>query len=84
MASLNKTVRDTAASMSKPPQAGKKGGASRISIQKAKGGYISETEYKSSHEGPHYYPPDKAVHKTLSSVKQHMAHAFNDADADEA
>lgn len=82
MASLNKTVRETAAKMSAPPKKG--GTASRISVQKAKGGYISETEYKSSDEGPHYYPPDKAVHKTLSSVKSHMAHAFNEADADEA
>lgn len=82
MASLNKTVRDTASAMSAAPS-GKKGTASRISVQKAKGGYISETEYKSSHEGPHYYPPDKAVHKNLSSVKSHMAHAFNEADADE-
>lgn len=83
MASLNKTVRDTAARMSAaPPQ--KKGSANQISVQKAKGGYISETTYKGTHEGPHYYPPDKAVHKNLASVKSHMAHAFNDADADEA
>lgn len=83
MASLNKTVRETAARMSAPPKP-KAGSAHRISVQKAKGGYISETEYKDTHNGPHYYPPDKAVHKTLSSVKQHMAHAFNEADADEA
>lgn len=82
MTSLNKTVRETAAQMSKAP-APKKGSAQRISVQRAKGGYISETEYKETHEGPHYYPPEKAVHKTLSSVRQHMAHAFNDADADE-
>jgi len=81
MASLNKTVRDTAARLSAPPI--KKGRASRISVQAAKGGYISETEYKGTHEGPHYYPPDKAIHKNLASVKQHMAQAFNDADADE-
>jgi hypothetical protein len=83
MASVNKTVRDVAAKMSAPP-APKKGQGKRVSVEKMKGGYLSETTYKGSHEGPHYYPPDKAVHKNLSSVKQHMAHAFNDADADEA
>lgn len=82
MASVNRTVRETAAKMSSTP-APKKGTATRISVQKAKGGYISETEYKSTHEGPHYMSPEKAVHKTLSSVKQHMAHGFNVDDAEE-
>ena len=81
MASVNKTVRDTAASMSKPSRLGV---ATGMSVQKAKGGYISETSYKSTHEGPHYTQPVKAVHKDLESVHDHMAHAFDDADADEA
>jgi hypothetical protein len=85
MATVNRTVRETAAKMTAPKvTAPKAGTATRISVQKAKGGYISETEYKNTHEGPHYNPPEKAVHKTLSSVKQHMAHGFNVDDAEEA
>lgn len=84
MASVNKTVRETAAKMgSASAPAPKKGTAERISVQKAKGGYISETSYKNSHEGPHYYEPQKAIHKNLASVKQHMAHGFNVDDAEE-
>lgn len=83
MASVNRTVRETAASMSKAP-APKKGTATRISVQKAKGGYISESEYKGSENGMHYTSPEKAIHKNLASVKQHMAHGFNVDDAEEA
>jgi len=84
MASLNKTVRDTAVKMSTPTPS-IKGAAQRISVEKAKGGYISTTEFKGLHSGPtEYTAPVKAVHKNLSSVKQHMAHAFNVADAEEA
>jgi len=81
MATLNKTVRETAARMSTPSKP--KGPATRVSVERVKGGYITDTHHDSSME-PHYYPPTKAVHKNLRSVKQHMAHAFNDADADEA
>ena len=84
MASLNRTVRDTAASMSAPKPRSLRGAATQISVQRAKGGYISETSYKGTHEGPTYTPPVKAVHKNLSSVHSHMAEAFNDADAKEA
>ena len=82
MASVNKTVRDVAARMSAPMP--KMGHATHISVEKAKGGYISSTEYRSLNKGETaYIPPVKTVHKTLSSVKQHMAHAFNEADAEE-
>lgn len=84
MASVNKTVRDTATSMAKQVAMPKQGSATHIFVQKAKGGYISETSYKGTHKGPHYMSPTKAVHKNLASVKSHMSHAFNDADADEA
>lgn len=83
MASVNRTVRETAASMSKAP-APKLGHAERISVEKAKGGFISSTTFKNANSGPHYIPDSKAVHKNLASVKQHMAHAFNVDDAEEA
>lgn len=81
MASLNKTVRETAHKMSAPSKP--KGPATRVSVERVKGGYITDTHHDSANE-PTYYPPAKAVHKNLRSVKSHMAHAFNDADADEA
>jgi hypothetical protein len=79
MASLNKTVRETAAKMSAPAKP--KGPASRVSVERVKGGYVAETHHGEA--AMHYYPPVKSVHKNLRSVKSHMAHAFNDADADE-
>lgn len=85
MATLNKTVRDTAAKMAQPQNTlGRAGQAERVSVEKAKGGFISSTEYKGANNGIHYNSPVKAVHKNLASVKQHMAHAFNTDDADEA
>lgn len=81
MASLNKTVRETAAKMSAPAKP--KGPATRVSVERVKGGYITDTHHDSNTD-MHYISPVKAVHKNLRSVKSHMAHAFNDADADEA
>lgn len=82
MASVNKTVRETAAKMKSAP-APKMGHAERISVEKAKGGFISETTFKNANSGMHYQSPTKAVHKNLASVKQHMAHGFNIDDAEE-